>query len=334
MAEEAPVARKNYGLLTFILRRLVAITGILLVTILAFFFFMKLAPGDFYSAYLMNPDVDQTLLQAKRAEFGLDQPFYVQFGLWIKNAVTKGDLGQSFSYRMPVTDLVLPRLANTLYLNLLSLFFAYAIAFPLSFYFAYRPRKWLDRGVDIATLLLYSAPSFFLALLALVFAANTGWFPINGATSPDHDSLSGFAKFADRLNHLWLPVIVGFLGGLAGSIRSMKVLLHEEFAKPYISAARARGLPGSHIVGHAFRNALVPTVTGLSDIFAGLVSGSLFVEMVFGYPGIGYLMYEATMRRDYFVVIADIVMVDVLVLLGILFSDILLALVDPRVRIK
>jgi len=324
----------RHPLTRFIARRTGAMAVILVMLVFAFFFFMDLAPGDYFSSYLLNPDIDKSVIQNQREQFGLDQPFYVQLWLWVKNLVTKGDLGVSFSYRQPILDLIGTRLPNTLALNLLSLLVTYAVVYPLSLYFAYKPRKWLDKGVDISTLLLYSMPGFFLALLGLMAAAATGWFPINGATSPGYETMNAWQQFSDRLHHLLLPVIVGFLGGIAGTIRTMKVLLHEEFGKPYIVASRARGLGGASIVLHALRNALVPFISGMSGLFASLLSGSLFIEIIYGYPGLGKLMYEALLKQDYYLVLTNMVVVSVLALLGNLLSDILLAVADPRVRMR
>ncbi|MCX7787142.1 MAG: ABC transporter permease [Spirochaetes bacterium] len=324
----------DHPLLTFILRRVSAMIPILLVTIFFFFFFMSLAPGDFFSTYYQNPEIDPKIIDHYRKEFGLDQPFYIQFLHWLKKVLIDHDLGMSFSYRQPILDLIRPRMANTILLNSFSLLFTFLLAYPISFYFAYRPKKGIERGVNFVTLILYSTPSFFLALLGLIIAAATGIFPLGGATSVEYDTLSWIGKVWDRIHHLLLPVLIGFLGGLAGSIRSMKVLLQEEFRKPYITAVRARGIDDVGVIKHAFRNALIPFITGMSDILAGLISGSLFVEIIFGYPGIGKLMYEATLRQDYYLVLTNMILGDVLVLFGILLSDILLAVADPRVRIK
>jgi peptide/nickel transport system permease protein len=325
---------RDHPLFSFILRRVLAMIPILLVTIFFFFFFMSLAPGDFYSGYYENPEIDRAVIDQYREEFGLDQPFYIQFLHWLKKIIIDHDLGMSFSYRQSIMSLIGSRIGNTLFLNLFSLLFSFIFAYPIAFYFAYKPRRGLERAVNFTTLILYSAPSFFLALLGLFIAAKTGIFPLGGATSVGYDSMNGLARLADRLHHMLLPVLIGFIGGIAGSIRSMKVLLQEEFNKPYITAVKARGIGNVGVIKHAFRNALIPFITGMSDILAGLISGSLFVEIIFGYPGIGHLMYEATLRQDYYLVLTNMILGDVLVLGGILISDMLLALADPRVRIK
>jgi len=325
---------RKHPLLSFVVRRVSAMVPILLVTIFMFFFFMSLAPGDFFTAYYQNPEIDPKVIDYYRAEFGLDKPFYLQFLYWLKKVVVDHDLGMSFSYRQPILSLMAPRIGNTLILNLFSLVFSYLVSYPIAFYFAYRPHKGVERAVNLGTLVLYSSPSFFLALLGLLFAAATGIFPLGGATSIDYESLSSAGKVLDRLHHLLLPVLIGFLGGIAGSIRSMKVLLLEEFRKPYITAVRARGIGDVGVIKHAFRNALTPFITSMSGLLAGLISGSLFVEIIFGYPGIGKLLYDAMMRKDYYLVLSNMIASDVLILLGILLSDILLAASDPRVRIK
>jgi peptide/nickel transport system permease protein len=332
----APAAAffRKHPLLAFILRRVLSMIPILLITVFFFFFFMSLAPGDFFSAYYENPEIDREVIDRYRDQFGLNQPFYVQFVRWLWQVVRYGDLGMSFSYRQPIIDLIAGRIGNTLLLNLFSLLFSFGFAYPIAFYFAYKPRKRLEQAVNFSTLLLYSAPSFFLALLGLLIAAKTGLFPLGGATSVDYESLGLAGKIADRLHHMLLPVLIGFIGGIAGTLRSMKVLLQEEFHKPYITAVKARGIGNIGVIIHGFRNALIPFITGLSDILAGLISGSLFVEIIFGYPGIGRLMYEAALRQDYYLVLVNMIIGDVLVLGGILISDLLLAAADPRVRIK
>jgi peptide/nickel transport system permease protein len=325
---------QKHPLTGFILRRVLTMIPILLITVFFFFFFMSLAPGDFYSAYYENPEIDTTVIDHYRAEFGLDKPFYIQFLQWLKKVILDHDLGMSFSYRQPITSLIVSRLGNTLALNFFSLVFSYLFAYPIAFYFAYKPSRKLEQAVNFSTLILYSVPSFFLALMGLLIAAKTGLFPLSGATSANYDTLGFFSRIADRLHHILLPVLVGFIGGIAGSIRSMKVLLGEEFHKPYVTAVKARGLGGISVIRHAFRNALIPFITDMSGILAGLISGSLFTEIIFGYPGIGRLMYEATLRQDYYLVLTNMIMSDILVLGGILISDLLLAVADPRVRIK
>jgi peptide/nickel transport system permease protein len=307
---------------------------ILLLITLAFFFFMSLAPGDYFTVYYNDPEIDPAVIDHYRQEFGLDQPFYIQYVKWLENVIFHGDFGMSFSYRQPILKLLNTRIWNTVFLNSFSLLFTFLFSYPISFYFAYKPNKKLDKAVNIITLIFYSMPGFFLALAGLVLAARTGIFPITGATSIDYDSLNGWAKFSDRLHHILLPVLVGFVGGIAGSIRSMKVLLQEEFNKPYITAVKAKGVGKWGVIKHGFRNALIPFITSSSGMLAGLFSGSVFVEIVFSYPGVGRLLYEATLRQDYYLVLTNMILGSFLVLVGILISDILLALADPRVRIK
>ncbi|MCG8569630.1 MAG: ABC transporter permease [Spirochaetes bacterium] len=325
---------QKHPLAFFIIRRLLAMIPILLIISFVFFFFMSLAPGDFFSVFYQNPQLDPQIIDRYRLQFGLDQPFYIQYIKWLQNVIFKQDLGMSFSYNMPILKLISTRLWNTVFLNLFSLLFTFLISYPVSFYFAYKPHKQLENTVNFITLLLYSTPGFFLALLGLIIAAKTGIFPITGATSENYQSLSFLGKFTDRLHHIVLPLIVGFIGGIAGSIRSMKVLLQEEFNKPYILAMKAKGIQKWGIIKHAFRNALIPFITGISGLLAGLIGASLFVEIVFSYPGLGLLMYEATLRQDYFLVLTNMIISSTLVLAGIMISDILLAVADPRVRIK
>ena len=324
----------QHPLLIFIIRRVAAMIPVLLITIFFFFFFMSLAPGDFFTEYYQNPEIRPEVIDHYRDEFGLDKPFFIQFARWFKKVLIDHDFGMSFSYRQPILELINTRIWNTVFLNFFSLIFSIIISYPVAFYFSYKPNKILEKGVNFVTLILYSVPSFFLALLGLMFAAKTGFFPIGGATSESYETFSAAGKLYDRLRHIALPVLVGLIGGIAGSIRTMKVLLDEEFHKPYITAVRAKGGTKPVIIKHAFRNALIPFITGISGIISALIGGSLFVEIIFAYPGIGRLMYEATLRQDYYLVLTNMIISDFLVLSGIMISDILLAIADPRVRIK
>ena len=215
----------KHPLLSFIVRRFAAMIPVLLITVFFFFFFMSLAPGDFFTAYYQNPEINPDVINYYRDEFGLDKPFFTQFALWLKKVVFDHDLGMSFSYRQPILDLVNTRIWNTVFLNFFSLIFSIIFSYPVAFYFSYKPNRTLEKGVNFVTLLLYSVPAFFLALLGLIIAAKTGLFPIGGATSEAYGTLSFAGKFYDRLHHIALPVLIGFIGGIAGSIRSMKVLL-------------------------------------------------------------------------------------------------------------
>ena len=307
---------------------------ILLIISFAFFFFMSLAPGDFFTSYYEDSNIDPSVIDHQRKEFGLDKPFYIQYFIWLKKVIIDHDLGISFSYRMPILELISTRIWNTVFLNFFSLLFAYLFSYPISFYFAYKPNKILDKTVNFITLIFYSAPIFFLALIGLIIAAKTGLFPITGATGENYESLSFFGKFADRLHHIFLPIMVGFIASIAGSLRSMKELLNLEIHKPYITALKAKGLRKWGIIFHAFRNALIPFITGIAGILASLFGGSLFTEIIFSYPGMGRLIYQATLKQDYFLVLTNMIISSALVLIGIMISDILLAMADPRVRIK
>jgi peptide/nickel transport system permease protein len=307
---------------------------ILLVISFIFFFFMSLAPGDFFTAYYQDTNIKKEVIDHYRQEFGLDKPFYIQYIIWLKKVIIEHDFGMSFTYHMPILELLNTRIWNSVFLNFFSLIFTFVFAYPISFYFAYKPHKLLDKTVDFVTLILYSVPIFFLALLGLIIAAQTGIFPITGATSENYASLSFFGKILDRLHHIILPLIIGFISGIAGSIRGMKELLRMELQKPYITALKAKGLKKWQIIKHAFRNALIPFITGLSGILAGLFGGSLFTEIIFSYPGVGRLLYDATLKQDYYLVLNNMIISSALVLFGIMLSDILLAIADPRIRIK
>ncbi len=319
---------------TYILRRILTLFPLLIGVTVLVFGLMQLAPGDFLTPVRAQQDIREETIAQLEQEFGLLKPWYIQYALWLKNLVHL-NFGYSWTYKMPVLDLIAQRIPATLILSLTSLVFAWALAFPLAVLAAVYKDSWFDRisaGLAYAAL---SIPGFFLALIAIYFAAQTGWFPVGGRTSIDHDFLPLFAQWGDFLHHLVLPTIVLGIGGVAGTMRILRANVLDYLRAEFVTTARAKGVPeGTILFRHVLRNAINPFLSTIGYVFSGLLSGALLVENVMNYPGLGQLTYEAFLREDQFLVMASVFIGCVLLVIGNLISDIALALADPRIRLN
>lgn len=317
----------------FILRRLLFLIPLLFGITLLVFVLMQLSPGDFLTPLEGQRDVPEAFIQALRHEYGLDSPWYTQYFYWLKE-VLQGNLGYSFAYKLPVTDLIGSRLFATFLLSLCSLAFAWAIAIPLGVLAAIYKGSVFDRLSAALAYIALSLPEFFLALLAVYFAARTGWFPTGGATSIQYDYLPLGTQVLDRLYHLALPTLVLGVGGAASIMRIMRANFLDSIRADYVNTARAKGLAeGIVMFRHVLRNAINPLISAFGMSLAGLLSGALLVENVMNYPGLGQMIYQAFLREDRFVVLAAVMMSCILLVLGNLLADILLAIADPRIRL-
>jgi peptide/nickel transport system permease protein len=320
-------------MLKFLLRRLAQMIPLLLGITLISFVVMQLAPGDFLSQMQQDPRISPAAIEELRRQYGLDRPWYQQYLLWLANAA-RLNFGYSLAYHVPVTTLIGERMFNTFVLSLASLIFAWTLAIPLGIIAAVRRNSWIDRVASFFSFAGISIPGFFFALLLLLFAQRTGWFPVGGMRSVDWDMLTPWGQFLDLLHHLALPTLVLGIQGLAGIMRQMRGNILDTLRENYVIAARARGLPERRvIVKHAARNAINPLITVFGYSLAGLLSGAALVESVMAWPGLGRLILEAVQGRDLYLVMGSFVMGSLLLLLGNLVGDILLALTDPRIKL-
>ena len=250
-------------------------------------------------------------------------------------AKCQGNLGHSWVYKLPVADLIGQRLLATFLLSLSAFLFAWCIAIPLGVLAAIYKDSIFDRisaGLAYAAL---SIPEFFLALLLVFFAAQTGWFPMGGATSIGYEYMSLWGQIVDRFYHLLLPTLALGIGSIASIMRIMRANFLDAMRAYYVQTARAKGL--SEFVTmfrHTLRNAINPLLSAFGFAFSGLLSGALMVEIVLQYPGLGQLMYQSILREDQFVVLASVLMGCTMLVIGNLLSDILLASSDPRIRLE
>lgn len=301
---------------------------------ITFFSFMiiSLAPGDFLTAMSQNPQIKAETIAAMRAKFGLDQPWYIQYGKWLWNAA-HFDFGYSFANQVPVFFLIKERMLNTLILALTAALFAWGLSIPLGILSAVRQNTWVDRSAAFVSFIGLSIPEVFFALLMVLLAAQTGWFPIGGMKSIDFEYLSYWGQLLDLIKHLILPAIVLGSISMAGRMRQMRANMLDTLRQDYVQTARAKGLSeGKVVYVHAFRNAVNPLITLFGFTLADLLSGAFLVEIIMSWPGLGRLTLDALFARDLYLVMGSLLMASVMLVLGNLAADIMLALSDPRIR--
>jgi len=319
-------------LLTYISRRLLHMVPLLLGISLISFIIIQLAPGDFLTQQALNPQVSAERIAQERARFGLDKPVYVQYFIWLKNAL-RLDFGHSFSYRVPVFRLIATRLFNTFILSLSAMIFTWILSIPLGIISAIKQYSWVDKLLTFLAFLGLAIPNFFFALLLLFMAMRTGWFPVGGMYSVSYHDLSLLGQIWDRAHHLILPTIVLGTSGMAGLMRQMRGNLLDYLKADFVTTARAKGLSERVVVWkHAVRNAINPIITIFGLSLPGLLSGAALTEIVMAWPGLGRLMLEAVLAQDLYLVMGSLIMGSVLLILGNLVADLLLAWVDPRIR--
>ena len=318
---------------TYLLRRVLTLIPLLLGVTLLAFLLTYLAPGDFLSQMAENPMLSAETIDQMRRKFGLDQPWYVQYALWLKNVFLHLDFGESFAYRQPVFEVIAPRMGNTLLLALAAAVVAWGLAIPLGILSAVKQYKWQDKVASFTAFLGLSIPEIFFALLLMYFAAKTGWFPVGGMRSLDHDQLQWGAQLADIAHHLVLPAFVLGTVPMAARMRQMRANLLDVLRLDYVTTARAKGLAEDVVVWkHAVRNAINPLITLFGFTLASLLSGSFIVEIVMNWPGLGSLTLEALQRQDLYLVMGSVVMAATMLVLGNLVADVLLAVADPRIK--
>jgi len=299
------------------------------------FWVIHLAPGsptDMETT--LNPLAGEAARQRLEALYGLNRPLYEQYLDWLIRLL-HFDFGNSMSAdSRPVLDKILERLPLTVGMNVFSLCLTLGIAIPVGILSACKQNSLLDRSVTVFVFLGFAMPSFWLALLLMLFLGiDLQWLPISGLTSMEYDQLDSWGKFCDIASHLTLPIMVYTIGGLAGMSRYMRACMLEVLRQDYILTARAKGLSPSFVIcRHALRNALLPVITLLGLSVPGLIGGSVIIESIFALPGLGQLFYAAVMARDYTMIMGNLVLGAVLTLVGNLLADTCYGLADPRIR--
>lgn len=320
-------------ILKYILKRILQTIPLLIIVSLISFFIIRLSPVDPLAELRLNPSVSQETLQKETQRLGLDKPIIVQYGKWAK-AFVKGDLGITSNGEQVSTKLK-ERIPNTLLLTAIVIFLTWLVGIPLGIIAAINWKTPFDRILTVLTSIGMAIPSFFFAVLLLIFAVRTGWFPIGGLTSANFADMGFFGQVRDIAHHLFLPVLVLFTLSLAGLQRQMRANMLDVLDSDYVKFARAKGLSEFKVIyKHALRNAVNPLITLLGFEFAGLLSGAALTEYVFQYPGLGRLILEAVLKSDINLVMASLMMGAIMLVLGNLIADILLIITDPRIRVK
>jgi peptide/nickel transport system permease protein len=308
--------------------------GLVLLPTVALLAFVlaELAPGDFFADMSLDPRMSEETVRNLRARHGLDRPLPERYARWL-GSLARGDLGFSFAYGQPVAPLLWPRARNSLLLNVVATTAAWALAIPLGVWWA-RARGGAARHLfAAATAVLLALPDVVVALALLLLAVRSGWFPAGGMVSLGHEQMTAFGRAADLARHLALPAAALVAGILPVLVRHVRSAVADALRAPFVRVARAHGLSEARVLfRHALPAAANPLVSLLGLSLAGLVSMSLLVEVVMGWPGLGPLMLEAILARDLHLVIGAVLVSAVFLLLGNLAADLLLTVVDPRIR--
>jgi peptide/nickel transport system permease protein len=329
----------------YLLKRLLQIIPTLLGITLITFVIIQLAPGNpavlkvrmAAQERMSESAMSQKIIEDTKKLYGLDKPLPIQYALWVKRVFTF-DFGTSYKDHRRVLDKIAERLPVTLQLNIISIFLVYLIAIPCGIYSATHPEAPGDRTLTLFFFFLYSLPSFWVAvLLIMLFGGGDFWdiFPVYGISSIGAESWPFFSRLIDRLWHLVLPIICLTYGGLAYLSRLSRAQMLEVIREDYIRTARAKGLSERIVIfKHAFRNALLPIVTLLAFLLPSMFGGSVIIESIFSIPGMGQLGFEAVLSRDYPVIMAITTISALLTLIGLLISDVLYAVLDPRIKLE
>jgi peptide/nickel transport system permease protein len=305
------------------------------------FVLIQLPPGDYVTTYIAtlaasNEIVDQNTAADLRSRFGLDQPMIVQYWKWITNIVLYGDFGLSFEWQQPVSELIWERMSLTLVLTFSTLLLTWGIALPIGVFSAVKKYSIGDYVVTFFSFLGLAVPSFLLALVLMYFAAVEFGQSVGGLFSEQYQNAPwSFDKFIDFLQHLWIPVVILGVSGTASLIRVMRANMLDELNRPYVTTARAKGLSEfTLLVKYPMRLALNPFISTIAWLLPNLVSGSIIVAIVMSLPTAGPLLLQSLMSQDMYLAGAFILLICALTVVGSLISDILLALVDPRIRLE
>lgn len=316
-----------------VVRRILIMIPQLFVLSLFIFILAKQMPGDPFTG-LITPQTDPNVIEELKEKAGLNDPWYVQYWNWISNAA-HGDFGQSYTFKKPVANLIGDRAMNTFLLALLSVTLLYLIAVPLGILAGRYNDTLLDKSIVLYSFIAFAIPAFVLALIfVFVFGYRLGWFPTSGTVDIGVEE-GTFAYVWSRFYHLLLPAITYALLGTTGIIQYLRSEIIDAKTMDYVKTARSKGVPMKKIyTRHIFRNSLLPIAAFFGFTITGLLGGSIFIETIFAYPGMGTLFVDAISSRDYSVITALVMLYGFLALLGSLLSDIILSIVDPRIRIE
>lgn len=316
---------------TIIRRLLIMIPELVILSILVFML-AKLMPGDPFTG-LLTPQTSAEQIHQLKVQAGLYDPWYVQYWHWIVR-MFHGDLGMSYQFRSPVASLIAERATNTLWLSLLTVILSYAIAIPLGVVAGRYENSKKDKLIQFYSFVVYAIPAFVFYLLGVyIFGYKLHWFPTSGSVSVNAEE--GMSYLFSRIDHMILPAVLMALLSTTSIIQYLRSEIIDNTNQDFVKTARAKGVSERSVFWkHILRNSLLPIAAFFGYSITGLLGGSIFVETIFGYPGMGLLFMDSIGSRDYSVITALVMLYGALNLLGTLLSDIVLSIVDPRVRIE
>jgi peptide/nickel transport system permease protein len=327
-------------MIRYVAQRLILLPFLMLIYSFVIFAIIQAPPGDFLTSYVATlsasgSSISTEMMQAMRHDYGLDQPFIIQYLRWLQNLAV-GNMGLSLEYHRPNADLIGEQLVLTIALALMSVVLTWLIAVPAGIYSATHQRSVIDHILTVINYVGVATPNFMLALILMWFAFSWFGISVTGLFSPEYvDAPWSFARFFDLLAHIWLPAIVLGIAGTARLTRIMRANLLDELNKPYVTTARAKGMKEWRLVlRYPVRLALNPLISTIGWYLPALFSGSLIVATVMNLPNIGPLLLRALINQDMYLAGGILLIYSFLTIVGTLLSDILLALIDPRIRME
>ena len=326
-------------MLSYLIHRILIIIPTLFAISIITFVIIQLPPGDYLSTYIaelqsQGDNVDIAKIEALRAQYGLDKSIVEQYCFWVLGLL-QGDLGFSFEYQLPVSEVVGDRLLLTLVLNFTTIIFIWLVSFPIGIYSATNQYSWGDYGLTFVGFIGLATPNFLLALILLYFA--NVWFgtSIGGLMDPIYiDQPWSTAKFLSILEHLWVPVVVIGTSGTASMIRRLRANMLDELQKQYVITARAKGLhPLKALIKYPLRTSLNPFIADIGNMLPQIISGSAIVSMVLSLPTTGPMLISALQSQDMYLAGSFLIFLALLTVVGMFLSDLALAWLDPRIRL-
>ncbi|GFZ27237.1 oligopeptide ABC transporter permease [Lactobacillus corticis] len=315
-----------------ILRRLLIMIPQLLILSLLVFVLAKMMPGDPFTGQI-NPNMDAKTIAHLKQELGLNDPVWVQYTRWVGD-LFHGNLGQSYTQHVSVLSLISDRAVNTFWLSLLTTILTYALAIPMGISAGRHQDEWQDQTIQIFNYFTFAIPGFVFYILGLwLFGFTLGWFPISGSVSASAHGFWGVV--GSRLYHMILPAILYALITTTSIVQYLRTGIVDNKVEDYVRTARSKGVPENVVFNkHILRNSMLPIAAFMGTTITGLLGGSMIIETVFSYPGMGKLFLDSISQRDYSTLTALILLFGILTLIGNLLSDIIMSLIDPRIRVK
>ncbi|TDP92248.1 peptide/nickel transport system permease protein [Halanaerobium saccharolyticum] len=322
-------------MMNYILRRFLYMIPLMILISILSFTVIKLQPGEFGSQYFSNPRVSPETVENLRARLGLDQPAYMQYLTWVKGIITEGDFGYSFAYKRPVAELIWERMGWTVVVAGSTILFTWVLAIPIGIFSATHKYSIFDYVFTFIGFIGISVPNFFMALLLMYLVLSMGGTEVGGLFSQQYIGAPwSIAKVIDLLKHIWIPLIAIGTAGMAGILRQMRGNLLDILGEQYVQTARAKGLNENVVIyKHAVRNAINPLISMFGMQLPKLISGTIISAIVLNLPTMGPFFYDALINQDQYLVMTFLMFSAFMMLIGNLIADLLLALVDPRIRL-